>query len=89
VISQARAYRTSVVADIKASAEYLRSLLPEYQRRPQLVLQKIYQDAIEEILGTVDEKIFVPPGENQGREIRVLVNRELKPQKSTAAAEKK
>jgi len=89
VISQARAYRTSVVADIKASAEYLRSLLPEYQRRPQLVLQKIYQDAIEEILGTVDEKIFVPPGENQGREIRVLVNRELKPQKSAAAAEKK
>jgi membrane protease subunit HflK len=89
IISQARAYRTSVVADAKAAAEYLRNLLPEYRLRPQLVVQKIYQDAVEVILGTVDEKIFVPPSGNQGREIRVLINRELKPQKPAAASEKK
>jgi membrane protease subunit HflK len=88
VISEARAYRTSVVADAKASAEYLKNLLPEYRLRPQLVVQKIYQDAIEVILGNVDEKIFVPPSGNQGREIRVLINRELKPQKPAASEQK-
>lgn len=89
VISEARAYRTSVVADAKASAEYLKNLLPEYRQRPQLVLQKIYQDAIEEILGTVEEKIFVPPSGNEGRQIRVMINQELKTQKPAASSEKK
>ena len=40
-ISDARAYRTKVVEDAKANAEYLSKLLPEYRKNPELVLQKI------------------------------------------------
>jgi membrane protease subunit HflK len=76
-IAGARAYRTKVVETAKANAEYLQKLLPEYRKRPELVVQKIYQDAIEYILNNVDEKIIIQPTEGtKGREIRVLLNRD-------------
>ncbi|MDD5063292.1 MAG: protease modulator HflK [Phycisphaerae bacterium] len=81
-IAGARAYRTKVVETAKANAEYLQKLLPEYRKRPELVVQKIYQDAIEYILNNVDEKIIIQPDAGiKGREIRLLLNKDqtLKP----------
>lgn len=76
-IAQARAYRIKVVESAKASANYLKELLPEYRKRPQLVVQKIYQDAIEHVLNNADEKIIIQPAENvRGRELRILINRD-------------
>jgi membrane protease subunit HflK len=76
-IAGARAYRTKVVETAKANAEYLQKLLPEYRKRPELVVQKIYQDAIEYVLNNVDEKIIIPPAKGtHGREIRLLLNRD-------------
>jgi regulator of protease activity HflC (stomatin/prohibitin superfamily) len=76
-IAGARAYRTKVVESATANAEYLQKLLPEYRKRPELVIQKIYQDAIEHVLNNVDEKIVIQPTQgNKGREIRVLLNRD-------------
>lgn len=74
-ISEARLYRTKVVEDAKASAEYMQKLLPEYQKNPELVLQKIYQDAIEQVLEGADEKIFIQTREGVADEIRLLLNR--------------
>ena len=77
LLAQARAYRTQVVEDARASADYLRKLLPEYRKSPELVLQKIYQDAIEEVLTNVQETIIVQPGASADKvEFRVLVNRD-------------
>ncbi|HDS84883.1 MAG TPA: protease modulator HflK [Phycisphaerales bacterium] len=77
VISEARAYRMRVVEEAKANAEYLTALLPEYRKRPELVLQQIYQDAIQQVLSDADEKIVIQPSQGgQSREIRVLINRD-------------
>jgi len=81
-ISLARAYRTKVVETAKANAEYLKKILPEYKKRPELVLQKIYQDAIEYVLDNADEKMIVQTTKGAGeKEFRVLLNRDpgLKP----------
>ena len=76
-IAQARAYRTTVVEEAKANAYYLKQLLPEYRKRPKLVLQKIYQDAIVYVLDNVDEKIIIQPASGtKGKEIRILLNRD-------------
>jgi regulator of protease activity HflC (stomatin/prohibitin superfamily) len=76
-IAQARAYRTKVVETARANADYLQKLLPEYRKRPKLVVQKIYQDAIEHILNNVDEKMVIQPTEGvKGKEIRILLNRD-------------
>jgi membrane protease subunit HflK len=76
-ISLARAYRTKTVETAKADADYLAKLLPEYRKRPRLVLQKLYQDAIEEVLNNADEKIFIQPSVGgKGKELRVLINRD-------------
>lgn len=73
----ARAYRTQVVENARASAEYLHKLLPEYRKRPKLVVQKIYQDAIEEVLTNVQETFIFQPGADAANvEFRVLVNRD-------------
>ncbi len=85
-IAHARAYRTKVVETAKASSEYLGELLPVYRERPKLVLQKIYQDAIEEVLNNAEEKIFIQPAiGGKSKELRILVNRDPsigKPKKS-------
>ncbi len=76
-ISAARAYRTTVVNDAKANADYLRELLPEYKKHPQLVLQQLYQDAVSEVLEGAQEKIVIQPSaDGKAREIRVLINRD-------------
>ena len=76
-IAHARAYRTKVVETARANAEYLQKLLPEYRKRPKLVIRQIYQDAIEYVLNNVDEKVIIQPTKGtKGTEIRVLVNRD-------------
>ncbi|MHC4076174.1 MAG: protease modulator HflK [Planctomycetota bacterium] len=76
-IAGARAYRTKIVEIAKANAEYLQQLLPQYLKRPKLVVQTLYQDAIEYVLNNADEKIIIQPSQTaKGREIRVLLNRD-------------
>lgn len=79
LISESRAYKTRVVEEAKGNAEYLIKLLPEYKKHPELVLQRLYQDTIEQVLANAEEKIMIQPGEGEGnREIRVLINRDTK-----------
>jgi membrane protease subunit HflK len=76
-ISLARAHRTKTVETAKANAEYLQKLLPEYRKRPKLVLQKIYQDAIEEVLNNAEEKVFIQPStDGKSKKLWVLINRD-------------
>jgi membrane protease subunit HflK len=75
VIAKAEAYRTRVVEDARANADYFNSLLPEYQKSPKLVVQKIWQDAVQQVLDEADEKIVMQPTGNKN-EIRVSINRD-------------
>ncbi len=76
-IAGARAYRTKVVETARANADYLHQILPEYRKYPELVVQRIYKDAIEEIIENADEKILIQPGSTEGgTELRILVNRD-------------
>ena len=90
-IADARTYRTEVVERARANADYLESILPGYRQRPKLVLQKIYLDAMEKILGdNPDEKFVVQTAEGtKGTQIRVLLNRDptLKKKKSKEQTE--
>ncbi|UCD00183.1 MAG: protease modulator HflK [Phycisphaerales bacterium] len=88
-IAEARAHRTQVVSTAKANADYLERLLPEYRQRPELVLQRIYFDAMEQIFSSADEKFVVQTNAGaKGKEIRVLLNRDpsLKPKASEQQA---
>ena len=81
-IAEARGYRTEVVENAKANAEYLQKILPEYRKHPKLVIHKIYLDAIEEVLDNADEKMIIQPTEGtRGKEIRIKINKDqsLKP----------
>ena len=76
-LAEAKAYKTKVVEAAKTNADYLQKLLPEYRKRPKLVLQDIYRDAIEQVLAGADEKIFIESsGGGKARELRVLINRD-------------
>ena len=76
-IAQARAYRTKVAETARANAEYFQKLLPEYRKRPKLVIQKIYQDAIEYVLNNADEKMVIQPVKGaKGREFWFQLSRD-------------
>ena len=76
-IAQAEAYKTKVVESAKANADYLLSLLPEYQKRPELWARSKYAAAIEEVLANADEKFIVEMSEGaKDRQVRINLNRE-------------
>ncbi len=76
-IAQAQAYRTKVVEDARANSDYFRNLLPEYRERPELVVQKIYQDTVQQVLENAEEKIIIQPTHGaKGKEIRIQMNRD-------------
>ncbi len=60
-IADARAYRKKIVEGARADAEYLKQILPEYKKRPTLVLSEIYRNAMSKILDNANEKFFVEP----------------------------
>lgn len=80
IISQAQTYKAKVVEAAKANADYLTSILPEYNKRPELVAQRIYLDAIEEVLANADEQFILQHSDNaKERETRIHVNRDSSP----------
>ena len=84
-LGDAKEYRTKVVENARANADYIESILPEYRLRPALVFQRIYLDALENILNNADEKFVIQtPKDVKGTELRVLLNRDasLKPKKT-------
>lgn len=75
IIAKARAYRTTVVETAKANADYFQKLLPEYRQRPKLVVQSIYQDAVEQIFDNATEKFIVQSSASgKGKEVRIWIN---------------
>jgi len=77
ILASARAYRTRVVENAEANVKYLDEILPEYRKRPRLVLEEIYRQAVEEILANAEEKIIIQPGDSdKARELRILINRD-------------
>jgi len=76
-IAGSKAYKTKLVETAKANADYLHRILPEYRKRPKLVIQKIYQDAIEQVFNDADEKMIIQPTSGaKGREVRIQLNRD-------------
>ena len=76
-ITDAQTYRARVVETAEADAKYLQELLPEYRKRPELVLQAIYWDAIEQVLRNAGEKFIIQPAEGiKAHEIRVIIDRD-------------
>jgi modulator of FtsH protease HflK len=88
-VAQAQTYQTSVVQKARANADYLRSILPEYRKRPQLVARQLYLDALQEVFQNVDEKFILDKSSNvKEREVRILINRDalLKPKQNPPTA---
>lgn len=77
IISKAKAERTKIVKTAQANAEYYKAILPEYKKHPKLVVQKLYLDAVQEVLENADEKILIEPAtEGKDRQIRIMLNRD-------------
>jgi len=88
-IARAQAYRTNVVEGAKANANYFQSILPEYRKRPQIVVQGLYLDAIQEVLNNADEKFILDKSDDaKEQEFRIMVNRDaaLKPKQNQQKA---
>jgi membrane protease subunit HflK len=73
----ARVYATEVVKNAEASAKYLQSLLPEYRRRPDIVINRLYHDTMEQMLANAEEKFIVqPPRDADGNTLWITLNRD-------------
>jgi len=77
-ITAAETYRSQVVEEAQANANYFKSLLVQYRERPQLVVDNLYLDMMAKVLAQAQEKILLQPhqGKDKEREIRIMLNRD-------------
>ena len=82
-LEQARTYATTIASNAEASANYLQSLLPEYRKRPDVVINRLYYDMMEKIYANAEEKFTVQSTGAKGSELWINLNRDtsLKPLK--------
>lgn len=91
-ILRARADRTMLAKRAEANATTFKSILPQYRKYPKLVVQQLYQDAVQQVLENAEEKIFIEPGTSgKNRQLRIMVNRDpsIKPKKEDVKDTKK
>ena len=81
-LEQAQTYATTIASNAEASAKYLQSLLPEYRKRPDVVINRLYYDMLEKIYANAEEKFTIQSSKGAGlSETWVEFNRDtsLKP----------
>ncbi len=81
ILSDSEIYATTVVSNAEASANYLKSLLPEYRKNPDIVISKLYYDMLQKVYENAEEIMAVNKSGNSGSEMWILLNRDtsLKP----------
>jgi membrane protease subunit HflK len=62
MVQDAKAYKDSLIARANADVSEFEQLYKEYQRNPNLIWQRIYQESLEQIFGNVGKRMFVSPG---------------------------
>ena len=75
-LEKARTYASKVVDDAQASAEYFQSLLPEYRKHPDIVINRHYFDTMEKVMSKAKEIFTIQPSTDPNNtELRVNLNR--------------
>ncbi len=70
-IKEAGAYRTTVVSRIESDVEQYKTLLPEYRRNPLMLINRLWEETRQQILGSTGvTKFFRPKGL---KEIRIKI----------------
>jgi len=72
ILSEAKIYREQLEKAAEADAEYLKNLLPEFQKHPRVLVTRLLLDALEDLLGKV-RKSYVY---GDLREVRVHIDRD-------------
>ena len=88
IVAAARAYKSRVVADMKAETEYFKAINAKYKESPRTVLIALYTAALSEAMQASTEDRFIMGSSNKKRQIRVQLNPQPKnrpaPQKDAA-----
>ena len=85
IVAAARAYKSRVVADMKAETEYFKAINAKYKESPRTVLIALYTAALSEAMQASTEDRFIMGSSNKKRQIRVQLN----PQPKNRPAPKK
>ena len=62
LINKARTYATEVVQRVRGEADRFRSLLPQYRATPRIVVNRLWRDALENVLTGEVESLYIPEG---------------------------
>jgi len=74
LIAEGETFKSRLVNEVKADADYFREILPSVTRQPELMKQVIWQDAVRQALGTVGQMYLVPADDDGRREIRLQLS---------------
>lgn len=79
ILSEANFYRTNVIEDAKADADYMTEILSKYGKNTDMFAFVTYQNAVKNILNRLDDKFLFSAEDGKRRELRILLNKSPKP----------
>jgi len=76
ISADAQAYKTEVVANIKADVDYFKAMLKEYKKNPDIVLVSRYSEVLGEVLDKATNKFIIRNNQSGHQELRLKLNPE-------------
>ena len=74
MLSEARIYAANLLADARGDAQSFAALAEEYQQNPQVVLERLYIEGIENAFEKVGRRKFVqPPAGDEYKDLRITI----------------
>ncbi len=60
MIDAARSYKTDIIQAVRAEADYFRRLKSQYDKNPDIVLRRLWENTRQRLLETAKYKVFIP-----------------------------
>jgi membrane protease subunit HflK len=73
LVAEATALGSTLRATATAEVSVFEALQDEHQRNPRLVRERIYREAVEEMMSKIGKRYFLPPGTRPG-DVRIYVS---------------
>ena len=74
MLAEARIYAANLMADARGDAQAFEALAAEYQKNPQVVVERLYIEGVERVFSKAGQRKFVqPPVDNEYEDFRITI----------------
>ena len=76
IIEEAKSYRNRIVREAQGDADRLEKILPQFKQNPEIYIDQVYLEMIQEVLKSVKETRIIVSDDPENEELRLIIPRD-------------